>query len=59
VKSFLSGFDNLATAKSSLLSLYRPTEVIYVAGVVMTSLSDEVKFLVEEIKFGWEEKLNS
>ena len=30
VKSFLSGFDSLATANNSLLSLYIPIEVIYV-----------------------------
>ena len=30
--SFLKGFDSLATASNSLLSLYNPTVVIYTFG---------------------------
>ena len=37
MKSFSSGFDNLATANNSLVSLYKPTVVIYVVGELINN----------------------
>ena len=54
VKSFLSGFDNLATAKQSPLSLYKPTVVIKVWGAVIKSVNLTPP-VVESINVGfWE-----
>ena len=35
MKSFVKGFDNLATANNSLLSLYIPTAVMNVWGLLI------------------------
>ena len=35
VKSFSNGLDNFATATKSLVSLYKPTVVAYVCGLLI------------------------
>ena len=40
VKSFFNGLDNLATANNSLVSLYKPTVVIYVVGLLIKLLNN-------------------
>ena len=42
MKSFSSGLDNLATANNSLVSLYKPTVVIYVVGELINNGNNEL-----------------
>jgi hypothetical protein len=54
VKSFCSGLDNLATANNSLLSLYKPTVVMYVLGSSINE-SNNTSPVEPEINAGFSE----
>ena len=54
VKSFNNGLDNLATANNSLLSLYNPTVVGNVCGLLINELNTTSPVL-PDIKLGFSE----